>query len=270
MCVKMRTRKVTAARLVSTSAAVLVLSGCAMKSDVRDLQIEIRALAARQDSLLAELSADTRSTQDTLRTQSDQLFEFRGDINQSLRQIAQSLTRLEALSGENQRAIAGMRDQLANIRRSPSAPPPMVLVDSVGAATGAGEIIAGTSGNADQTWAAAMRQYDRRSFRAASAAFQQFLEEHPEDRRAPQAHVYLADILEQQERPEDALEAFQRIPTLYPTFSEMPNVLYRTARIQKDLGRTDEARATLERIINTYPDASIMVMLAREMLEEIG
>jgi TolA-binding protein len=35
------------------------------------------------------------------------------------------------------------------------------------------------------------------------------------------------------------------------------------------LDRDDDAKATLERIINTYPDASI-AMLARDLLAEIG
>lgn len=268
---KMKSKLHAARRGAVTLAAASLLGGCAMKGDVRDLQTEIRMLAARQDSLLAQLQAETQSTQDTLRTQTDQLFEFRGDINQSLRQIAQSLTRLEALAGENQRSITGIRDQLANMRRAPVVQPPLVVGDSTGGVRSGGEsLVPGGGGNPDLAWRAATDQYDRGSINTARVAFQDFLQAHPGHENAPQAHFYLADILEQQDRPEEALAAFQRIPEQYPIYARMPEVLYRVANLQHALDDDEAAKATLERLINTYPNESTMVMLARGMLEEIG
>ena len=52
MHIKMRRETSNVARAVSTLVGVAVLSGCAMKGDIRQLQVEIRALAARQDSVL--------------------------------------------------------------------------------------------------------------------------------------------------------------------------------------------------------------------------
>ena len=265
----MRRGTSTAARVIATMAGLAVLDGCAMKGDVRDLQVEIRALAARQDSLLAELRADTQDTQDTLRTQSDQIFEFRGDINQSLREIGQSLNTLEAMVGENQRGIAGVRDQLANLRRTPVAQPRVVVTDSLAPGPGGSERLVGGGGNADQLWAVAMEQLDRESLNAATRAFEEFLSEYPGDDRADVAHYHLADILEQQDRPEDALEAFQEIQTLFPTAASVPAAMYRIARLQLERGDTEAAKVTLERIMNTYPDAPVVV-LARDMLADIG
>ena len=47
-------------RLLLAIAAPAVFGGCAMKGDIRTLQEEIRAIAARQDSLVAELRRETR------------------------------------------------------------------------------------------------------------------------------------------------------------------------------------------------------------------
>ncbi len=55
---------------------------------------------------------------------------------------------------------------------------------------------------------------------------------------------------------------------LSPSSPRVPDALYRIAKLQQDMGNTDEARATLQRIINTYSDAPI-AMLARDMLSEI-
>ena len=179
----------SAARVLLTMAAVAVLGGCATKGDLRDLQTEIRSLAMRQDSLIAELRRETMSTQDTLRETTDQLFNFRGDISRQLREISQSLATLEALVGENQRALVGVRDQLANMRRAPGgggAVDPMAGGgDPMSGPREAGE---GTlAGGAEQTYNAAVSQFNRGSLSTARLAFQQFLEAYPNHRLAPDA-----------------------------------------------------------------------------------
>jgi tol-pal system protein YbgF len=255
--------------VAAVALATVVLGACATKSDMRGLQAELNSLAARQDSLLTELRRETLSTQDTLRTQSDQLFDFRGDIARQLQAIAQSMTRLEALAGENQRGIAIMREQLAGIRGGTTTAVRLpVFADSTGATGGGPETVAGAGGNADQLWSVAQEQYQRGSFSTAQQAYQQFLQEYPNHPRAPDAHFYMADILSQQDRPEDAIEAFLEVQRLYPTADRVPDALFRAAILQRDMGDTDEARQTLQRIINTYPDAP-MAMLARDLLEEI-
>lgn len=263
-----RMRKGTAARVLVASAAALTLGGCAMKGDVRDLQSEIRTLAARQDSLLAELRAAMVSAQDTIRTQSDQMFDFRGELNRQLREMNESLRTLQALAGENQRAIAGMRDQLGGGRPGVTSVPPVSGGDPA-AAGDAEQIVPGATGSAGQQFDAALALLDRGSLNTAARAFQEFLQAHPNDARAVDAHFYLADILWQQDRPEEALSAFQQIPTLFPTADRVPDALFRIARIQLDMGDTESAKTTLQRIVNTYPSSTV-AMLARDALEEIG
>ena len=265
-------RRSSAIRAAATVAFVTVVSGaCATKSDIRDLQTEIRMLAVRQDSMMAQLRQETLSTQDTLRTQSDQLFDFRGDIARQLQALAQGMARLEALVGESQRGISAVRDQLANQRGGTvtAGPRSGLLADSTAASSrGGAEAVAGAGGNAEQLWGVAREQHQRGSFSTAQRAYQQFLQEYPSHTLAPDAHFYLADILAQQDRPQDAIQAFLEIQRLYPTAARVPDALYRVAILQRDLGNTAEARATLQRIINTYPDAP-MAMLARDLLEEI-
>lgn len=260
----------TAARVITMLAVAVTSSGCAMKGDIRLLQEELRAVSARQDSLMTEIRAQTLQTQDTLRNQGDAMFDLRGDINRQLQMISQSLTRLEAIAGENQRGLISVRDQLANTRRLPAGGTPMVSGSDSTARAGGGEsLIGGGAGDPNQLWATAQDLAGRGSLRSASTAFEQFIEAHPNDDRVPEAHFQLADILEQQERPEDALEAFQVIQRLYPASPKVPEALYRIAELQVELDDVDAAKATLERIMNTYP-GSMMAMLARDRLDEIG
>lgn len=272
-----RNARLPAARALGAVAAVVVLGGCATKSDMRALQTELRdelrAQAARQDSLLALLRRETASTQDTLiRTQSDQLFDFRGDITRVLQALQQGQARLEAMVGENQRGIAALRSVGVVAGRPTGAAPPV----EPGAATGAGaggaprnETVAGVGGgNADQLYNIARDQDQRGSLAAAQQAYEQFLADYPNDARAPDAYWFLGDLLERQNRPDDALDKFQEIPTRWPTAARVPATLFRIARIQLGLGDRDDARATLERLVNTYPDSE-MASFAREMLEDL-
>lgn len=260
-----RTHPLPAARVLLTTAAVCVLGGCATKGDLRDLQTEIRSLAVRQDSLIAELRRETMSTQDTLRETTDQLFSFRGDISRQLREISQSLSTLEVMVGENQRGIVGVRDQLANLRRMPAGGGTVEGDPMAGATDGPG---GATAGGAEEIYNAAVGQFNRGSLSAARLAFQQFLQAHPNHPAAPDAHYFLADIMVQEENLEDALAAFQEIPALFPTADRVPEALWRIALLQIELDREDEAEVTLERIVNSYPDAGV-ARLAREKLDEI-
>ena len=259
-----RTKRSSAARVRLTAAAAFTLGGCATKGDIRDMQTELRALAMRQDSLLAQLRMEALSTQDTLRTQSDQLFDFRGQVFSQLQAIRQSLSTLEAMVGENQRGITGMRDQLANMRRMPVAPPAVV-----GGGEEGGEAVSGqVPGNPDELYQNAMEQFGRGSTTTARLAFQQFLQAYPTHDRAPDAHFYLADILVQEDQLEDALAGFQEVQELCPTAARVPDALYRIALIQIELGDEDDAEETLERIVNTYPGTGV-ALLAQDKLDEI-
>jgi tol-pal system protein YbgF len=266
----MMTRKLhhSAVRVLATLAVAFVSGGCAMKGDIRTLQEELRAVSARQDSLMAGLRAETRQTQDTLRVQGDQMFDLRGDLNRQLQQINESLVRLEAIAGENQRGMMAVRDQLANMRRMPAVPMGTGLPTDSATEAG-GESLIGGAGNPDELWGVAQAQYQRQSLNSAAAAFEQFIAEHPSDARVPNAHFFLADILVQQGQPEEALEAFEEIQALFPTHERVPEALYRIAELQIELGDEAAARLTLERIVNTYPGTT-MAMLARDKLEEIG
>jgi tol-pal system protein YbgF len=257
-----------AGRLLAALLLVaLPLSGCATKRDIRDLQEEVRALAAQQRAALATLEALNLSVQDTLRGQSDALLESRGEILRRLRLLEEQLTTLQELTGQNQRALAALRDLLESQRTAGLVPtrtdtPPGQALDPRFQAEP-------SAGGAEETYNAAVTQFQRGQFNTARRAFQQFLQQYPNHRLAPGAHFYLADILAQENRTEEAIQGFLRVQQLFPEADKVPDAYYRVGVLYIQLQKLDDARRYLQMVVNSYPDSGA-ALLARERLAEIG
>jgi len=248
----------------------MTLSGCATKRDVRDLQETVSDLAARQDAALAELQGLNMAVQDTLRGQSDALYESRGEILRRLRAIEQQLITLEELTGQNLRALAALRDLVEGRRPSGLAP---VQTD-----TEPGQVLnpdfapgppTTDSEAALEIFNAGVGAFNRGSITTARRAFQQLLQEYPNDPLAPEARYYLADLLYQENRLEEAIQAFLAVREFYPTARKVPEALYRVGVIYIELDKLADARQYLQLVIDSYPDTDAAVQ-AQERLAEIS
>ena len=252
--------------LVTTT--LLLSAGCAMKGDVRRLQDEVAGQAARQEAQLRELSADIEALQDSLEVQSaianEMVVDTRGGIARELRDIRTQLSQLTQLTGQIQRSVVLMSQRLqaegAGVTTSPRRADP----DSLRALLGRG----GDPAAADETYEAAVTQFNRGSLNTARMAFSSFLGDYPDHRLAPSAQFYLGDILFQENRLDEAIGEFLRVGQLYPTADQVPVALYRVGLIYVLQEDVETARTYLERVVNSYPDSGV-ADLARDLLEDI-
>jgi tol-pal system protein YbgF len=245
----------------------LSVSGCATKADLRDVQTELRALSAQQREVFNELTGLNLAVQDTLRGQSDALFESRGETIRRLREMEQEILTIQELMRLNLQGLAAVRDLLegrgpgtSGLTRTDTEPGQRMDMELVPQQPGA-------SGAVDM-YNAAVTQFNLGSTNTARRAFQQFLQTYPNDALAPDAHYYLADILVQENRLNEAVSAFLRIPELFPTARKVPEALYRVGVLYIELNQRGDARVYLERVVNSYPESGAAV-LARERLAEI-
>lgn len=244
------------AGLATVALLAPLATGCATKSDMEHIQVQIRDLRVRQDSMYQRLARLSLAVRDSVALQSEAFFQLRGDITSTMVEIQDQLITLQELTGQSQRNLASLRDQLEDQRRTLTEP-------------GEGSGMQPGGGEATELYNAAVTQFNRGSFQTARQGFQRFLEAYPNHRLAPDAQFYLADVLVQEDRIDEAMEAFLRIGELWPTSSKVPDALYRLGLLELELGNESRARTYLERVVNSYPDAPVS-MLARERLEEIG
>ena len=247
------------------SATLLLASGCAMKGDVRRLQDEVARQSSRQEAQLRELSADIQALQDTLEIRSEMVVDTRGGIARELRDIQTQLSQLTALTGQIQRSVVLLSDRIRAEGGRVTTSDRRADPDSLRALVGRGR---GGPAAAEETYEAAVTQFNRGQLNTARMAFGSFLADYPDHRLAPSAQFNLADIFEQENRFDQAISGFLRVSELYPTADRVPVALYRIGNIYVLQREFDEAVSYLERVVNTYPDSGA-AELAQELLQEI-
>jgi len=108
-------------------------------------------------------------------------------------------------------------------------------------------------------------------FAGAVAAFQQFLQEYPSGKYAPNAHYWLGELYLVIAPPdlESARREFTLLLEQYPENSKTPDALYKLGKVYFDKGNPQKAREYFDRVINEHGNSgSSAVKLARDFLSQ--
>src|SRR6266699_2395069 len=152
--------------------ALGLVAGCALKGDVRKVELQVQALrgdAARSDSVRAaerdSILAAVRAVQQALTTQQAYLVQLRGDLRTELLSVQQQLVSVQELTGQSQQRLTELRTRIEARAQQPDPG-----VTSTGA--GAGGTPVGPSANPagpgpDQMYDLSLQQYRRGSLATA-------------------------------------------------------------------------------------------------------
>lgn len=271
------TRTAAAFARIAISILLLAPAACATRGDLGNLQREVRALSARQDSAFAELRGalleQNRAAMDSVRLLSDLLFAFRGDTNNRLLAIHGQQVRLNEILGQSQRSLdllsQEMDDQWQRMqeRIATRGAEGADTLEGAGAETGDVPAPRGTAAE-EALYNAAVSNLERDLRTSARRGFTRFLQEYPRSDLAPAAYLHLGELLTLEGLLDEAVENYLEVPKLFPTAEQIPAALYRAGGLCIELKDYERAREFLERVINTYPDDRY-AELAREELEKI-
>lgn len=241
--------------------AAVPLFGCATKRDVTLLREQMVAVQARQDSLFDAARQRERSMMDSIARQTELLMRIRGELGQQLVTMEQHLIQIQELTGQSQRRLAELREELDSRAR---------LLDPFGqpVADPAGTSPPPEVGSAEELYSVGMEQLRRGAAGTARRAFQQLLELHPTDDRAPDAQFQLAEAYAVEGELEDAYREFDRVVERYPESPRAPAALYRAAVLAEDAADYGKAREYLQRVSSGYP-RSDEARLARDKLPRL-
>src|ERR1700752_526966 len=245
--------KSRAVATISAARNALILSlgltaGCALKGDVRKVELQVQALqaqlakrdtarAAEQEPVLAAI----RLLQQALATQQAYLVHLRGDLRTELIGINQQLVAVQELTGQSQQRLTELRSRLE--QRSQQPDPNAVPVGPSGNPAGPGP---------DQMYDASLQQYRRGSTGTARLGFREFLRVYPTDERAPDALYYVGESFEPS-APDSAVAVYDQLVKAYPNSSRAPSALYKLGRLAEQRGDRNAARNYYSRVIAGYP-----------------
>ena len=127
--------------------------------------------------------------------------------------------------------------------------------------------------SADEWYDLGQTQLARKRYGKAEEAFSKFLEQYPQDRRRPEVHLALADVLYADKRYEEAKFQYRRFLELHPThadaakaqFNIAMSAFHRMKTIDRDQMTTHEALQEFQRLVQAYP-RSPYVEEAREKI----
>ena len=252
-------------RLLPVSALGLA-AGCALRGDVRKVELQVEAMkaelaqaqAARQadhDSLLATIAA----LQHTLAAQQRYLEQVRGDIKTDHVASQQALVTIQELAGVSQRLLSEQRRRLDEARGRP--------VGSVDTGSGGGSGSPGGTGP-DQMYEVSLQQLRRGSLSTARLGFREFLRTYPTHELAADALFYVGETFAP-ENPDSAGAVYEQVVRNYPNSPRAPAALYKlglSAEARRDL---NAARNYYTRVIAGYP-RSVEANLARDKLQRLG
>jgi tol-pal system protein YbgF len=240
---------------VRNGTVVLLLglaSGCALKGDVRKVELQVQALqadlaksdaarAAERDSLLAAV----RALQQLLATQQAYLVQMRGDLRTELLSVQQQLVQVQELTGQSQQRLTEMRARLETRTQQQEA------------GAGAPGVPVGPSGNPagpgpDQMYDISLQQYRRGSTATARVGFREFLRVFPTHERAPDVLFYVGESFEQS-APDSAAATYDQLVRTYPNSPRAPSALYKLGLLAEQKGDRAAARTYYNRVIAGYP-----------------
>jgi tol-pal system protein YbgF len=255
-------------RRIPAVLGLALAAGCALKGDVRRVELQVqdtRAALARldsargadRDSLLAALAALERA----LTAQQGLIAQLRGELRTELQAVKQDLVLLQELTGQSQQ-------RLSELRRRIETPAPVPPPGDTGTRVPVGPSGNPTGPTADQMYDVSLQQYRSGRLSTARAGFQELLRVYPTDERAPDALFYIGETWAR-ENADSATAVYQVVVSRYPTSARAPAALYKLGLLAEQRGDRSAARGFYSRVIAGYP-RSDEANLARDKLQRLG
>jgi len=254
--------------------ALGLAAGCALKGDVRKVELQVEALRAERARAEAERAAQVDSlrallvtVQQALAAQQAYLVQMRGDVRTDLVAVQQQLVQVKELTGQSQQRLSELRARIEERAQQPVPP-----VDTTGRPAGGGPP-GGPSGNPggpgpDQMYDLSLQQFRRGSLGTARLGFREFLRLYPTHERAPDALFYLGETWGG-ESADSAAAVYQQVVKTYPNSSRAPAALYKLGLLAEQRSDKAAARTYYARVIAGYP-RSDEANLARDKLQRLG
>ena len=243
-------------RFLSFIPAAALLSGCALKGDVRRVEqqlVELRNSTARADSvravsltrILSELALLQVAVLDSLEAQQRNIQAIGGEFRSEFTDVQRQLVAIQELTGQSQARLTELRSQISD-RPAPSTFSPGI--DQTPTASGSNDT------DVEELYGVGVEQLRQQSYQTARLAFGQIVESFPDHRRAPAAQYYMGETFEAED-PDSAAIMWEAVVERYPESPRAPSALYKLGLMFEQRGDVPTSRLHYNRVIVGYPNS---------------
>ncbi len=240
---------------------------------VATIALALSAGACARPMQSSEPDRTTRNEQPVMLAQNGaggpNLFALLQDIQRLQDQVRSLRGQVDTLQYQIRQNEQGQRDLYQNLDKRITA-----LEDGGASGRGAnpasgGGAMADTDPAVEAAYLSAFNELKEGEYEAAVAGFERFVQQYPETSYTDNAWYWLGEARYVERDYNGALEAFQTVVNRFAASGKVPDALYKIGVVQDEQGEPDNARATLNRVIDEHPDTDA-ARLARERLQALG
>lgn len=219
--------------------------------------LEQQASSQTQGSSQAniELLNKTTQMQDEIRSLRASIEQLQNELEQARQRNREQYIDLESRVNALEQPSGGAKPAPASVPAKPSAKAPPAPTPA-----------AGESAAYQAAYNSLIKQGDAV---AASRQFQDFLQNHPDSKLAPNAWYWLGESYYITQNYALALKSFEILNQRFPDSNKAPDALLKTAYSHIELKDVDKGKKELEQLIIRYPDHPVAEM-ARSRLRGLS
>lgn len=260
-------------------------SGDALSPEERRLQrteTKVAELSRRLDAVnLAGMDQENQRLRDDIRTMRGEMERMRHEFDQQQRrngatvaELDKRLQRFEMPQGivntsstpsystvpsATPGTVVSVPPPVAAAPAPATAPGAAIPSTSVPAASGGPVVISSGSGatvEEETAYLAAFDEFKSGKYDNAIRGFKAMVQQYPQGTYAPNAYFWMGEMYTIKRDYKAALTNFQTIPQRFPASPKVPDATLKVGLTQLELKNEAEGRATLQRVISTYPNSN--------------
>jgi len=265
-------------------------SGDALSPEERRLQrteTKVAELSRRLDAVnLAGMDQENQRLRDDIRQLRGEMERMRYDADQQQRRSAATvadldrrLQRFEAPQGIVNTGSAPTTVPSATpgtftappavaVPSSPALPPTAATPSTSVPAAGAPVVISSGNGatvEEETAYLAAFDEFKNGKYDNAIRGFKSMVATYPQGTYAPNAYFWMGEMYTIKRDYKAALTNFQTILQRFPASPKVPDAMLKVGLTQLELKSDAEGRATLQRVISTYPNSNAAKLAAQRL-----
>lgn len=261
---------------------LFVLSGCASKTEVNNIEERLAKLETDLNYQVEELGAKKQETERSFREKSaetkvnlDRLQTEIQRLTGKVEELEYKLSQFSSLADQNQKLLAGY-NQPADADQAQGEAGQQVDPNS---ATGLGQpqdqasapeaskpsADAEAGSQKEDIYDSSKKNFDSGKFKEARSGFEKFLKAEPKSAKAASAQFWIGECYYREQWFEKAVLEYQKVIEKFPKSNKTPSAYLKQAYAFERLGEKATAKDVLKELVKKYPSAKESEIAAKKL-----